>query len=90
MPNIIGTIYSKGVYRPLGKVNLPENTKVEIATLIDYSVDTNPKQLLKCLKYAQELFQKSGQKIPPGVEFQRKIRNKSQAKINARLKKLDV
>lgn len=90
MPNIIKTIYTKGVFRPLKKVNLPENTKVEIATLRDFSYERKPKDLLEIFKYAQETFQKAKIKIPSGLSFQRKIRREADLKVKTRLKQLNV
>ena len=90
MPNIIETIYTQGVFKPLKKVNLPENTRVEITTLRDFSYGRTPKDLLGILKYAQETFQKAKIKIPSGLSFQKKIRKESDLKVKARLKPLNV
>ncbi len=94
MPNIIKTIYQDGVFKPIKKVKLPENTKVEIATLIDYSHNfdlyATSKDLLDMFRYARETYKKSRVKLPSGLEFQRKIRKESDGKINLRLKELHV
>lgn len=90
MPNIIKTIYAKGVFRPIKQVNFPENTKVEISALTDYPFYTSPRDLLEQFKYTQEVYQKSMIKLSSGLEFQRKIRQESDDKINLRFKELHV
>jgi len=90
MPNIIKTIYKNGVFKPLEKIRLPENTEIELATLLDYSSGTTAKGLLGVLKYAKEVYKRSKVKLSPGLAYQRKIRKTSDTKINLRLKELNV
>jgi len=94
MQTIIKTIYQDGVFKPLGKVKFPENTKVELAPLINYSLNfslaSGPKELLEMFKYAKEAYQKSKTKLPDGLTFQRKIRKESDRKIDLEPKELNV
>ena len=89
MKSLIPVIYSKGVFKPLEKIKIPENTKLELATLVPFTLGEKPKEVLYWFKYTQAIFKKYHQKLPSGLKYQKKIRQESDRKINLKLKKLN-
>lgn len=89
MPNIISTIYKNGVFRPVTKVKLPENTRVDLTPLRDFSYQRSSKDLLEMFKYAQTVYKKAKLKIS-GLKFQKSIRKEADAKIKTRFDKLNA
>ena len=89
MESIIKTIYQNGVFKPLNKVKLPENTKIELVALRDFSFGSAPKDILAHFIYAKGVFKKS-RKLPSGLAYQRKLRRESDHKVCLRLKNLNA
>lgn len=90
MKTIIPTIFTKGVFKPIKRVNFPENFRVEITPLVDYHFNGSPKIIMEMLRITKMKFKGANIKIPAGLGYQKKIRSESDLKVDARLKELNA